>query len=350
MIDYSKFYSRSFNVDKKYTTRVHFFDNPFNNDEFNEILISGEPAKIKNLKDHYLGFSVVKPIKNRYDHDLIGKTLLKPYPDIDGEFNRKYLGSENAVSLFGINLSIFSAPYQTQDSTVGGCATIACWIAIQQLAQKYELGKLSPYEITEKTVHIPKQSRNFPSYGLTMEQIKAFFNACDLETEFIMPSIIAESEFYDKLSDDFVSDAVKAYLELDIPIVVGIALKRKEPEIKGIKAKILYRLKLKKTIPNFNYHAVVVTGYKTKNQEITELYLHDDGIGPYCKTFPKNNFDQWDNEWLNNRGYSEIIVNTLLIPLYPKIRLPFKLIYNEFLKQKRDFETFNQKNKVTVQP
>jgi hypothetical protein len=340
LIDFSKFYSRSFNINEKHTTRVHFFDHIFSNDEFLNILKTGDLEKIKTLNEHYLGFSVVKPIKDQNQDYLIGRTLLKTYEKHEGEYERKYLKSEQEALLFGINLKIESLPYQTQDSAVGGCATIACWTVLQHLSQKFEMEKASPYEVTEKSVHIPTIGRNFPSHGLTMEQMKSFFDETGLETEFILPHVIAENKFYDHQRDCFVEDAVKAYLELDIPVLIGIGLKANF-ERRTFTRKLIDRIRRKKIGINCSYHAVVVTGYKSLNKKIVELYLHDDGIGPYCKTFPVKNFSSWKNDWLDNRGFSAVYINTILVPLYPKIRLPFKEIYVEFLSQKRYFESLN---------
>jgi len=346
LIDFSKFYSRSFNIDKKRTTRIHFFDYSFTSEEFRDILLTGAQDKINQLNEHYLGFSVVKPIKGKDQQDLIGRTLLKTYRDKEGEYERKYLKAKHDVSLYGIPLTIESLPYQTQDSAVGGCATIACWTVLQQLSHKFELVKASLFEVTERSVHVPTIGRNFPSHGLTMEQIKSFFDATELETEFISPSIIPDIEDYDPAKDCFIEDAVKAYLELGIPILIGIALQIKD-ENKPFTRKLTETLGINRPDIRYNYHAVVVTGYKSHNKKIVELYLHDDGIGPFCKTKPVNgSFYKWDNEWISRQGYEAVHVSTLLIPLYPKIRLPFKEIYIEFLKQKRFFEAMNRQKGI----
>ena len=47
---------------------------------------------------------------------------------------------------------------------------------------------------------------------------------------------------------------------------------------------------------------------------------------------PDGSFKSWKNEW-NDFGY-EVELEKLLIPIYPKIRLPFLRIYIEYLKIK----------------
>jgi len=73
-------------------------------------------------------------------------------------------------------------------------------------------------------------------------------------------------------------------------------------------------------------HAVVISGYRCdSNGNLKELYVHDDTIGPYSKVKPDRSFKCWKNEW-NDRGY-KVILEKILIPIYPKVRLPFMHIY-----------------------
>ena len=86
-------------------------------------------------------------------------------------------------------------------------------------------------------------------------------------------------------------------------------------------------------------HAAVISGYRHKNGALNELYVHDDQIGPYCKTLPNENFSRWINEWVNVNGYSDVLVYKLMIPIYPKIRLSFNSVYQIYLDHKRRLET-----------
>jgi len=314
LIDYSKFYARSFDMYRKYTTRYHFFKTRFTDNEFKKALNSGDQDFFTRLNEEYLGFVVIKPIKDMGGHYLIGKTLLATYPLDDGDNTRVYLSNNVEVSLFGIHLEIESTPFQVQDLAVGACATIACWTSLFPLANLFGIQAYSPSEVTEKSVAFPSDSRNFPSDGLTIIQMKNYFNSIGLETDFIDPKKIVDYEDY-AADDDIVADAVRAHLQLGLPIIAGLDL-RNGGESSG-------------------YHAVVITGYKHKNGTLTELYAHDDSIGPYCyvKPDPTSKLHSWVNEWLDS-GYEEVLVNRLLIPVYPKIRLSFSRIYGLYLKYK----------------
>ncbi|WP_197018526.1 hypothetical protein, partial [Methanoculleus sp. MH98A] len=261
---------------------------------------------------------VLKPIKDINGHNLIGKTLLTPYPIKDGEEERVYLKSSVNVSLFGVNLKIKSTPFQVQDVAVGACATIACWTSLFPLTNLFGISAYSPSEVTEKSVAFPSDSRNFPSDGLTIMQMKNYFNSIGLETDFIDPRKLVDYEKYTD-NDDIVADAVRAHLHLGLPIIAGLEL-------------------INSGVP-VGYHAAVITGYKHKNGILTELYAHDDTIGPYCYVKPNSTgkLHSWVNEWLNS-GFEEVQVQRLLIPIYPKIRLSFSRIYDLYLRYKHTSE------------
>lgn len=103
LVDYQKFYSRSFDEEKRFTERIHFFVEDFSTTKFEESL-------------------------ENYD-----------------------------VSLFGIPLSVSSLPFQVQDQGVSACATIALWTALHPLADTYGIPRLSPAEITELSTSFPSE-------------------------------------------------------------------------------------------------------------------------------------------------------------------------------------------------
>lgn len=340
LIDFSKYYSRSFDIDERFTKRLHFLSKQISETEFDDF-IKNNPTEeqILDLNDHYLGFVVIKPITDSKDNPIIGRTALKTYKTpINGD-ERIYLKYPQNVSLFGIKLSIDSIPFQTQDRAVGACATIACWISLYPLMKLYGIPSSSPYEVTEKSVSYPGLSRNFPSQGLNIFQMKNYYNAIGLDTELISIELIKKGELYTR-NDDVVTDVVKAYLKLGVPVIAMISFKRKLQRTSNVGEAILRLLHLKKDIFQSEYHAVVISGYRQKQGNVTELYIHDDGLGPYCKTTSDSDFSKWQNEWLIL--FSEITVETLLVPLYPKVRLPFREIYQAYLRTKRDVEKSNE--------
>ncbi len=313
LIDYSNFYSRSFKPYDRFTLRLHFFSKTFSESDFRKIFDS-DIEFLNLLTNSYLGFVVVKPINSPDDGEpFIGRSVLQTYPSQDKDENRHFIAHENPVSLFGIPLNVKSLPYQTQDSIVAACATTAIWVSLYALNSLFGTQRYSPFEITKTSVSFPGLERNFPSSGLNIFQMKNYFNSMGLETEFINVERAPPS-----VRKQIVSDATKAYLDLGLPVIACIQL-------------------INEGYPDL--HAVVITGYRSDNHgNLKELYIHDDHIGPYSRVLPKNNdgdLSHWDNEWISVDGYKDIIVEKLLIPIYPKIRLTFKSIYDVYLSIKK---------------
>lgn len=88
LIDFQKFYSRSFGSKVSNTTRVHFFSGEQSCDEFRELLISSHSTN--TLQELYRGFVVVKPVYSKSGFPIIGRTVLSIYPE-DGEIIKEYI-------------------------------------------------------------------------------------------------------------------------------------------------------------------------------------------------------------------------------------------------------------------
>lgn len=302
LVDYQRFYSRSFDEDEKFTTRIHFFVEDFSKTRFEESL---ENNDIEYLRKSYLGFVVIRPIKGSDRKQLIGRTLLKAYHEKEDSQKRVFVRDNYDVSLFGIPLSVNSLPFQVQDQGVSACATIALWAALHPLAEPYGISRLSPAEITELATAFPSESRKFPSSGLILEQMINCVKSMDLDVETINVENIDD--------DEIILTAIKAYVKANLPLIGSLKLTKenKPPE----------------------YHAVAISGYQCNNNgKLTELYVHDDQIGPYSRVKPDGSFKHWKNEW-NDSGH-EVSLEKLLIPIYPKIRLPFARIYPRYLEIK----------------
>ena len=298
MIDFQKFYARSFEKIGKFTKRIHFFNEKFDEKDFQKALESNDKEVINTLKRSYLGFTVVKPLRDADGNKLIGRTLLKTYPEEVDDEMRIFIKKKYTASLFGIPLEIESLPFQAQDQGVSACATIALWSALHPLSDIFEIKRDSPAEITEIATSLPSSfSRKFPSSGLTSEQMINYIQSLGLDTEVIR-----------QIDEKIISTAIKAYINADFPLIAG--------------------LKLEKNGEAYERHAAIISGYRCdKKGNIKELYVHDDQIGPYSRVKPLNNgFKYWDNEW-KDYGYNSIEVEKLLIPIYSKIRMTFSRIY-----------------------
>lgn len=330
LIDYSMFYARSFEDINKYTTRLHFFKHEITEVNFFELIDNFHKSEfreteLEKLNDNYLGFLVVKPVIGSNKQPLLGRTLLKPYPKNIGDEIRKHVKKTYPVSLYGLPLKIDSLPFQMQDQSVGACATTSCWVSLYPLNDLFGTSIHSLAEITEKSTTFPGLNRNFPSSGLSVFQIKNFYNSIGLETEFIdiKPQIIAQ------FGGDYpvIPTLVKAYIDFGLPVIACIDLQKTRGDLEN------------RIPPDFDQHAAVISGYRHKKGAVTEFYAHDDRIGPYSRikpldSDPKKLFIDWNCEWLNRRydtehdkKYITVRVESLIIPVYPKLRLKFMDIY-----------------------
>jgi hypothetical protein len=298
LIDYQKFYSRSFEEIKRFTKRIHFFSGQFSIRELERTLDDN------NIQDFgkYLGFVVVRPIKDPNGNPLIGRTLVQTYPPSTNGKKRFYVTADYDASLFGIDLSIKSIPFQTQDQGVSACATIALWTSLQSLIPVFGIPERSPAEITEMAMEFPSQSRIFPQTGLTLGQILTCIRSMDLDVEVIKAA-----------DNDVIATAIKAYTYAGIPLIGTLKLSKES---------------------SVDYHAVVIDGYQYDNDgTLTELYVHDDQIGPYSRVEPNPDFINWKNKWSTDLGY-QVELGEVLVPIYHKIRLPFHHIYQHYASKK----------------
>lgn len=167
----------------------------------------------------------------------------------------------------------------------------------------------SPAEITERSASFPTEYRSFPSSGLTLEQMIVYIRSTGLDIE----SIDIESKIGSEIGERIVPDVVRAYITAGLPIIATLELEK---------------------MKNTYCHAVVIGGYRCdQTGVIKELYVHDDQIGPYNPVVSDEGFMEWKNGYFPK--YDREIVEKLLIPVYPKIRLTFGRIYEVYLRERQ---------------
>ena len=286
LIDYSKFYARSFKAPERFTSRLHFFFITFDFEDLKKTLINNDESFIKKLQKAYLGFVVVKPIRKELS---IGRTILKTYSNKVGKCFY-FLTPRHNISLYGIPLSISALPFQTQDRGVAACATASLWMSSYALFELFGTPLYSLAQITEIASKYPGEWRIFPLEGLSLLQMINSIRSMGLDAEII--KITPETE-------KITSDVIKAYIKAKLPIIACIMLRKGN---------------------SFDYHAVVISGYYCDPSQniIKEIYIHDDQIGPYTKVMPKDSLAKWKSVWTKDYGYQEEFIKELVIPVYPK--------------------------------
>jgi len=332
--DYSGYYVRCFHGYERKCVRIHLFNINVTEEIFLELL-SGNTKNLteKQLDKGYLGFIVLKNLPQT----IFGRTCLKTYP---AEGYRHYpIIKTCKANIFGIELTVQSLPFQEQDNVVAACATSALWSVLHGTSTEFNNEVPSPYEITKAaTTNLPIESRSIPSDGLTYPMMAEAIRKVSLEP------IIINVEKHDLLKA-----VIYAYSHASIPMILGVSLYDVMTDKK---------LGKKNVIPFFSEHrgehAIAVTGYgidensscnvnlgiKLRSSRINKIYVHDDQVGPYAKMEFKGEkikdhtnisgiiLDTLTTSWLREgkRGFTKAVSDHVLIPIYHKIRIPYKTI------------------------
>lgn len=339
--DYSGFYVRCFRDYASVCTRLHFFSCAVTKATINMLLRGQHSDRFKStLQKHYLGFIVVKPLPR----SIIGRTCLKTYPD---EGRRSFpILRPYSVNLFGLPLEIKETlAFQEQDTVAAACATSALWSTFQGTGRKFQHSIPSPVEITRAALaRFPMNERDLPNHGLFSWQMAHAISSVGLE-----PYPITIN---DEISKEFcLQSSVYAYLRGGIPVP------------------LLFRLHDVTLGRDIGGHAVAVTGFSLgrafpvaydasgfllKASRIDKLYAHDDGVGPFARMV----LETWQEHpvtgklqqppvlalttsWHDSNGEVGNVYalpDSLLLPLYHKIRIPFRTAlqviraFDEFLE------------------
>ncbi len=345
--DYAAYYVRCLGKYKSRCVRLHFFKVPFRDNELRSAA-KRRSARLneRTLQKAYLGFIVVKPLPET----VVGRTCLKTYPE--GK-RRHYAATRRYdVHLLGFKLTVESLAFQEQDRVAAACATSAIWSVLQGTGVLFQHEITSPVEITKKaTEHVRDATREFPNDGLYPEQMADAIRSAGLT-----PVLTGVAEA------DTLKATAYAYLKAGIPILLNAALYDTSkndkdtggPELVGV-------------------HAVAVTGFRTglakphpypgtetllRSSKISELYVHDDQVGPFARlTFgtPPITFtnklqkiighlkdisltmgSSWpgaDGTLAKGRkiGPIRFAPEALILPLYHKIRIGFHTVLCEAL-------------------
>ena len=337
--DFAGFYVRCFDRYTRNCTRVHFFKNSFSSDAFANLLSGRDnELKAKKLKKSYLGFVVVK----RLPITIIGRTCLSAYKSTKLLARHFPITRTYKANLFGIELEVKSLAFQEQDGAVSACATSALWSAFHGTGVLFKHPIPSPLKISvEAAKNFPLDERTLPNDGLTIEQMAGAIRNVGLDP---FPVNIFDASYLKLVA--------RAFLHAKIPILLvssiyDSSLKKKSEESIGVHAVTItgYRISGKKIPPIENEPGRI----NSSSRSIVELYAHDDQVGPFArmefckkesleKLFPKNTVGL-NNGWMSTSGINEqgkvgtryACPETVLVPLYNKIRVPLNIIHDNIV-------------------
>lgn len=317
LVDYAAYYASCFDEYPKVCKRIHFFSKKFSDAEFEEVIVK-PVEECQDFWKHYLGFIVAKPIPAR----VIGKTVLKCYPENQADSNRNYFGTRKySVNIYGNKVKLDSLAFQEQDSVLSACATSAIWSMLQKASNTNYAILKTPSEITKEADIIGVQGeRLFPNKGLSLLQIsKAIYHS----------GLVSEIRSRGKadMSNSYLKRMVNAYSSIGIPLILGIEVPTAERS--GLHAV---------TVAGFRHNDYPLSPPKQaiswRSDYIEKLYVHDDQWGPFARV----EFDgalELKTTWsIFNKRINQTTkaledyprptkLTDIVVPVYHKIRLSY---------------------------
>lgn len=306
--------------------RLHFFSNEFSPETFKKYVVEG--LGHDNALGEYAGFIILRPIPGAVLSNVSLSIITNSHSEL-------VIKKKRDVHLCGLDLQIETIPFTEQDHAISACATSALWMALQAVPGNQPHNVPSPYKLTTNAhkVLVEGIKSHVVSRGLTISQM-----AFAIKEENLNPlACIPHSMSYAKA-------LLKAYLNMGVPIVLGIELYyRSDAAAKHASSR------------RIGFHSVTALGYSCGeevdvfdapemasqgNDDVPDLYLessavnvlycHDDQIGPYTKmSIPDEYSTSLTTEWgrIYAHGPVDAKIISVLVPCNVKVRIRFSKIY-----------------------
>ena len=267
--DYAEYYSRCFPAHPRMCSRMHFFSAKFDEPDLLLALEKNDQAFLEKLQSNYIGYVVIRPIP----HTFIARLCIRPYKVMNTDPSYRVITKTNDVSLFGVDLTVETAPFIEQDKVVAACATSAVWAALGA-TRGFETRRLpSPSSITKAAMaNGDDGTRIFPAKGMTSKQISTALKNFGLEPHQIPCGA----------ADDFgiLLGAVYAYITSGTPVLIGGTVYSKQPSGK-------FRRLGSHLVCALGFHtedkSASRSGFSLSSTYIDKIYVHDDRFGPYLR-------------------------------------------------------------------
>lgn len=230
----------------------------------------------------YLGFIVIV-LKSE---QMIGTTCLAPPPQLSTTI-------DYPANLVGHSLSIKSLAFREQDKVTSACATCALWSTLQKTSREFGHEELSPGEITARALKLHSRKESLPmDMGLSNEDIASAINSISGLRVMTMNLKYQARERFEQSREDsgggitrtelgrlgsisVMLDFIVPLLDHGVPVILIMESVGERPS------------RARQSI----VHAVSIVGYETtanekaetKIDEISELIVHDDNVGPFTR-------------------------------------------------------------------
>ncbi|MBS2013567.1 MAG: hypothetical protein JST00_11805 [Deltaproteobacteria bacterium] len=314
--EYGLYYSRALRPPRSVVRRFHVFARTFSEVAFSRLLSrrlaanSLEAHRLdEDLSSDYLGFISIRPVPSV----PVGRTVLRRLDD--GEKRDIWATGIHQVHLANLRLRVEGLAFQQQDLAVGACATAALWSALSRVTRHEGMRAPTPAEVSEAAAkHVLPHGRTLPAVsGLTVDQLAEAIRSTDFAPEAVRA---------DEMPEVFVA-ALHTYLLSGIPVVLALQNGEGGHAVTAVGFQARGRPK-----------HLLQSSVRLRSASTTKLYVHDDRLGPYARAFlvPIPKTKEFKEALAlqielrhNGKATREAwLIDSALIPVYPKLRLPFR--------------------------
>ena len=199
---YYDYYSTKHSDYNRFCLRMSFFK-----PAFNKVI---DFANEGNIKDNYLGFLVVRPLKR-----CIGRNVISPEAKISTKSDIRICKVKVDTSCLGVKLKAEGFPHASQDNETMTCAQTTIWSLLEYYGNKYTYYHPTlPTEI-EEILEPFSYERQLPSKGLTYNQISVALRNLGFG-----PKIYQSGDTQDKI--DHFRMLMACYIESGVPLAVAL--------------------------------------------------------------------------------------------------------------------------------
>jgi hypothetical protein len=196
---FSHFHSKRFATPMARCVRLHFFSCEVSTRE----IIEEETT----VKDGYLGYSVLRPVKP----NCVGRTLISTKTHSNSDFH--LCVCQESVSLLGSDFSVEGFPFISQDGDATVCAQSALWMTFRYFSNRYSTyAEILPFAVTDLASQHATGTRIYPSAGLYSWQLAEALRLQGLSP--VTYSRTAHGEEFDHL--------LYTYIESGIPVLATV--------------------------------------------------------------------------------------------------------------------------------
>lgn len=256
-----------------------------------------------SVKDHYLGFLVLRPIGKIIGRNVINPKAIKCHGD-----SMSIMTAQIPSSCLGVKTNAVGFPHSSQDGEMMTCAETTVWGIMEYFGNKYpEYSPMKGSKIHKVLAQTAFQ-RQLPSSGLSFEQISIALREASLG-----PKV------YSLKNPVPLNEILACYIESGIPVAVCI----KNTKISHAIICVGHEKVDLDSIDKAPVDTVNGTNLHIWNQHISNFIFNDDNRNPY-------ELAEYSNLTKNYKkpDWKDAKVSMLIVPLNRKIYLEANSVIN----------------------